>query len=60
MSDGVTGYKVTASGVNEVKNVKITRDGPVGFWPCLVTASWLAVRSGSVRVTTSMKAIREP
>ena len=58
--EGVTFYQVTASGVIQVKNKKSTRDGPVGFWPSLVTASRLAVRSGIVRVTTSMKAIREP
>ena len=32
--DGVTSYKVTASGVNQEKNVKITRDGPVLFYNC--------------------------
>ena len=60
MADGVTTYKVTASGVNQVKNEKNTRDRPVAFWLSMVTASSLAVRSGIVPVTTSKVAIKEP
>ena len=60
VADGVTTYKVTASSVNEVKNEKNTRDGPVSFWLSLATASRLAVKSGIVPVTTSRMAIKEP
>ena len=60
MCDGVTAYKLTASEVVQVKNMKNTHDGPVGFWLGLVTASWLAVRSEEYGVMTSAKAITEP
>ena len=37
--DGVTALKVTTTGATKVKILEITHDGPVGFWPSLVTAS---------------------
>ena len=36
-----------------MKIMKNTHDEPIAFWPCLVTASGVAVRSGKSDVTTS-------
>ena len=58
--DGVTAFKVTASGASQVKILEITHDGPVGFWPSLVTASGMAVRSGKIGVTTSERPSHNP
>ena len=58
--DGVTSFNVTTSGTTEVKNLEVTHDGPVAFWPSLVTALWKAVRSGTRRRDDVKKAITEP
>ena len=58
--DGVTSYSVTTSGTNEVKNLEVTHDDPVGFLPRRVTASQKAVRSGTRRRDDVKQAITEP
>ena len=58
--DGVTAFKVTTSGVAQVKILEITHDEPVAFLPSLVTASEKAVRSGKKRRDDVREAITEP
>ena len=56
--DGVTGYKVTTLGANQVNNMKITCDG--GFLAMFGDVVMVGRQIWSARMTTSMKAIREP
>ena len=60
MCDGVTAYMVTASGAAQVKIMKNTHDGPVGFWPSLVTASGRPSNLEKGRRDDIKEAITEP